>query len=123
MEGNALVYSKMYEKFEKCGANSHLGTMELVGYCLLGSLSRDPHLLQQEDQPQDFIVGAAELQTQFVLSNVRHLMEKEVEPEKWDGDIWIDICEEKRGYTPERGEGSIKQAPAGARSIHRFCGC
>lgn len=50
-------------------------------------------------------------------------MEKELEPEKRDGDIWIDVCEEKRDYTPERGEGSIKQAPAGARSIHRFCGC
>ena len=92
----------MYEKFEKYGARSNLGTTELVGYCLFGSLSRDSHLLQQEDQPQDFIVGAAELQRRFILSNVRHLTEKEWEPEKWDGDIWIEVCEEKRDYTPER---------------------
>lgn len=46
-------------------------------------------------------------------------MGKGWDPEKWDGDIWIDACEEERDYTPERGEGPRKQVPVGARCIHR----
>lgn len=45
------------------------------------------------------MVRVAELQRRLIFSNVRRLMKKEWDPEKWDGDIWVDAFEEEGDHT------------------------